>query len=151
MQVTQSRYHVWVPGVPKPQGSLTLWSGGDGRERARYSTPTVAWRQTLHGALAAWWAGAPPLAGPVAVDLVFTTARPKAHLSARGGVKPSAPRWPTGRTGDIDKLCRAALDSLSDAGVWLDDALAVVLRAEKRYADPGTATGMDLTIKTLEG
>lgn len=144
-----TRHHTFVSGIPRPQGSLSLWRGRDGRERAKYSGPTVIWRQTLHGALARWW-DAPPLAGPVGVTLRFLMPRPKAHYSARGGLKPSAPDLVT-KSPDLDKMCRAVNDALTDAGVWADDGQVASLRATKQYVGEGDRPGVHILLERLDG
>ena len=50
-------------------------------------------------------------------------------------LKPDAPQHCTKRIGDVDKLCRAILDSLSEGTVYNDDAQVVDLIAHKRYAN----------------
>ena len=142
-----SAYCTFVAGVPRPQGSLTLWKGRDGRERAKYSGPTVAWRQTLHGALSAWWT-APTLGGPVSLSLLFVMPRPKSHYSARGGLKTSAPYWIT-NSPDLDKMCRAVNDGLTDAGVWADDGQLVDMRALKKYVGEGDRPGVHIALEEL--
>lgn len=73
-------------------------------------------------------AGWDRLDGPVAVRLQFAFDRPA-----------SAPKrrriWPiTTWSGDVDKLCRSCLDSLTDAGAWRGDQQVVDLRASKGWA-----------------
>lgn len=131
---------VFVRGIPRPQGSMTLARDPrTGREFAKYSGPTYEWRQTLHIALREWWGDRVPLAGPIGVEFTFALPRPKAHISAKGGLKPSAPTWHTG-VFDLDKLCRAVNDGLTHAGVWVDDGHVAQMRAQKVYGDvPGVA------------
>jgi crossover junction endodeoxyribonuclease RusA len=139
----------FVPGVPRPQGSLTLARNPrTGKEFARYSGPTVAWRQTLHGALSQWWQQ-PPVEGPVAVEFTFWMPRPKAHYSARGGLKASAPVWHVSQF-DLDKMCRAVDDALTDAGVWLDDGQVASLLATKRYVAVGGRPGVAIRLKEAQ-
>jgi len=99
-----------------------------------------AWREAVRHTAASvmgetiW---TPPLAA--AVTVTFTVARPGLHY--RTGrfahlLKDDAPAHPVGRP-DIDKLCRAVLDALTDAGALTDDARVVSLCAEKAY--PGGA------------
>ena len=64
-------------------------------------------------AAAAFGAG-PKLDGPVAVRLIFTVPRPKS--AKKSDVVPFR------RAGDLDKLARAALDSVVTAGLLNDDA-----------------------------
>jgi hypothetical protein len=72
-----------------------------------------------------------PHQGPVLVIATFTIARPATvPLNARP--------WPFTKSpghGDVDKLSRALLDGLADAGVYSNDAQVVGLHAWKRYPD----------------
>lgn len=147
-----SVFEVFVPGVVRPQGSLSLWKGRDGRERAKYSDTTVVWRQTLHGALSEWWEGRAPIsAGPVKVELLAEFARPKGHLGTgrnAGMVRPSAPAWHTVYP-DSDKIARAVGDALVQAGVLADDALIASWRIEKVWCAPEDRPGAHIRVELL--
>lgn len=72
-----------------------------------------------------------------AVGITFVVSRPKSHYRTgknAGLVAESAPAWPTASP-DLDKLTRAVLDGLTDAGVWVDDSQVVRLLTEKAYED----------------
>jgi crossover junction endodeoxyribonuclease RusA len=67
-----------------------------------------------------------PLDEPVALEMVFTVAKPVSAPKRRR-------TWPD-RTPDLSKLCRATEDALTTAGVWRDDARVVeYLRLAKVY------------------
>ena len=126
---------VVVPGVPQPQGSIR--SLGRGRPSVHSNADRLLpWRASLIGhlrqAMNADPAATPfPISGPVQVDVQFTLPKPKSAPKSR--------RFPD-RKPDLDKLVRAALDSLGcgvGAGVIFDDAQVVMVTAEKRYGDPG--------------
>lgn len=132
---------VHVVGTPKPQGSKRAFvvqaKGGPARAVVVDSSrsPLRDWRGDVTAAVqramdVATPFGWDPVTGPVSVRLVFALPRPASAPKRRR-------TWPTGRVGDIDKLARAVLDSLTDAGVWRDDAQVVHLEAVKDY--PGTA------------
>lgn len=74
---------------------------------------------------------------PVSVRITFFMPRPKT-------VKRHMPTVPP----DIDKLCRAILDALTDAGVWVDDSQVVDLGATKIYAS-GIHVGAHITVEGL--
>ena len=126
---------VWfeVPGVPQPQGSTKAFRHRTtGRvmvtsdnARLRPWRDAVCWhaRQAL--------AGRGALVGPVAVAVEFRFRRPAGHFGKRG-LRPAAPREHVVRP-DLDKLARAVLDALNEAGVWRDDAQVVELRLRKGY------------------
>lgn len=63
------------------------------------------------------------VAGPVAVEMIFTLPKPK---SAKRGSVPS-------KRPDLDKLCRSTFDALVSAGAIEDDARCVRLFAAKVY------------------
>ena len=83
---------------------------------------------------------------PVNVNIYFTFARPDGHFGTgrnAGTVKDSAPPFPSSHAmGDIDKLVRACLDALTDAGVWKDDSQVVLLTASKIWV--GHPKGMGI-------
>jgi len=124
-----------VPGVPRPQGSKTLMRGRLLDANAARLRP---WREAV--ALVAAAAAACPalLTGPVRVSLTFTLPRPASHpLRPRSEAVRERVRLPIGRgTGDVDKLARAVLDSLTGT-VYVDDAQVVDLWACKVYGAPG--------------
>lgn len=66
-----------------------------------------------------------PVAGPLAVEMVFTVKKPQ-----------SAPKrtrtWPITRP-DLSKYVRAAEDALTDAGAIHDDSQIVIIHAYKTY------------------
>ena len=71
---------------------------------------------------------------PVHIDLVFWFERPISHLYSNGEPKPSAPKYPNRRQGDIDKLCRSTLDALTLSAI-ADDSQVVSLHARKYYCN----------------
>jgi crossover junction endodeoxyribonuclease RusA len=85
-----------------------------------------------------------PWDAAVTVDLTFYFTRPKSHY--RTGryahlLRADAPREHE-TPPDIDKLCRAVLDSMTDAGVFTSDARVSRLAACKKYADDGRKPGV---------
>lgn len=67
------------------------------------------------------------LTGPVRVEATFTIRKPVSAPKRRR-------TWPAKqRSGDVDKLTRAIFDSLTDAGVWGDDAQVVEVLARKTF------------------
>jgi Holliday junction resolvase RusA-like endonuclease len=136
-----------VPGEPQPQGSTKAFKHRhSGRvmvtsdnARLRPWRDAVCWhaRQAL--------LGGSPMIGPVKVRVEFRFARPGGHFGKRG-LRPTAPREHVVRP-DLDKLVRAFLDALSDAGVWRDDAQVVETRARKRYHErPGAVIEVAMAV-----
>ena len=113
-------------GRPAPQGSKKHVGGGRMIEASKYLAP---WRKavTLAAAQAIADAGWVSEDGAAQVTVSFYLERPKTVKIAN---RPS-PTVPP----DCDKLARAVLDSLTDAGVWGDDAQVTKLIAMKLYAD----------------
>ena len=81
------------------------------------------WKTLVAQAAGEAMAGRELLRGPLAVSLRFYVRRPKAHYSARGDVKPSAPPYPTGKP-DVLKLARGVEDAMSGV-LYGDDAQIV--------------------------
>jgi Holliday junction resolvase RusA-like endonuclease len=79
-----------------------------------------------------------PLDEPVEVSIIFYLPRPK---TVQDRIFPTV-------TPDIDKLARAVLDSLTDAGIYADDARVIRLTAQKLYADDRGA-GALIRVNTL--
>lgn len=77
-----------------------------------------------------------PIQGPIGVALRFALPKPASAPKRRR-------TWPIGaRSGDIDKLERAVLDALTDAGLWKDDGQVVTLQGDKDY--PGVTSGLSV-------
>ena len=138
---------VEVPGRPRPQGSMTLWTGTDGKERAKYGDEVIRHRNLMVGALKAEWGdrGVYPDAVKLEVALRFT--RPKSHY--RTGryadlLKDSAPVYMTS-TPDADKCVRLVGDALVIAGVIADDNLIAEVQAVKVYTNEAPSTLIKLS------
>ncbi len=72
---------------------------------------------------------------PLVVAITFRLKRPGGHWAKSGGLKSSAPQYPTVKP-DIDKLIRSTLDAMSGV-VFDDDARIVDTICRKEYAQPG--------------
>jgi Holliday junction resolvase RusA-like endonuclease len=88
-----------------------------------------AWRKAVQVAI---W-GKQSFKGAVYVQLGFYLRRPRADFG-KSGLKARAPRKHTKRP-DIDKLTRAVLDAMVDAGAIEDDSFVTELHANKWWAD----------------
>lgn len=123
---------VFVPGDPRPQGSKRIGRvGGTGRPIVLDDAPGLrAWRDTItaHARICREC-----FDGPVAVALAFTIRAPERHRRDLPTVRP-----------DLDKLARAVLDAITDAGLWHDDAQVTRLAATKRY---GPRPGVHIRIE----
>lgn len=130
---------VSVPGVPAPQGSIR--SLGAGRPSVHSNAKTLLpWRASViaHIRQQMEKGGTWPIEGPVKVGVTFYLRRPKSAPKGR--------MWPDRRP-DVDKLLRACLDSLEQAGAIRSDAQVVMLGGTKVYGPPG----MCLTLRQMQG
>ena len=113
--------HAFIPGKPIPQGSVNVYGG-----RVVSVKPELRrWRDSIRAALLARHHGE-PLDGPISVALAIQISPPQ------------RPRWPLPAVKpDLDKLVRAALDSMSTTstqlGVITDDARVTSITAAKTY------------------
>jgi Holliday junction resolvase RusA-like endonuclease len=125
----------FVTGLPVPQGSMrtvgrgiVIHSNGpklDPWRRLVASTTRLRMQQG-DAARIAW-----PLDEPVSVTLAFYLPKPKSVKRALPSTKP-----------DLDKLTRAVLDALVQAGALREDSRVIEISATKHYAthtDPGVA------------
>lgn len=140
-----------VDGVPVPQGSKRIGRHGSRPVLLDDNRNLEAWRALVAFKARQAWGGAAPVAVPVSVWATFYLPRPKSHY--RTGrfadlLRADAPEWPAVKP-DGDKLLRAVFDSLTTAGVWKDDALAVVWSGAKHYAGPFRAPGVSIQIRDM--
>ena len=86
---------------------------------------------------------------PVEVEVVFWFKRPQRHYLPNGMVRQSAPVYITNKNkGDLDKHCRALLDSLTKSA-FADDSQVVSLHAVKKYCETESQTGATIKIRTI--
>jgi Holliday junction resolvase RusA-like endonuclease len=129
-----------VHGTPVPQGSHRIAGRVGQRGRIVDANDHLGpWRARI-----AWTCRTSESArytGPVAVTLTFRVPAPKR--------RPRRQVWPAKKP-DLDKLCRAVFDGLTDAGVWADDALPCRLAAEKVYATDIDPPGVTITVTPID-
>lgn len=113
-----------IPGVAAPQGSKKSYVINGRAVMVESSSKLKPWRAvvTLTTQLAATDQKWIPTDGPVAMDITFEMQKPASSRRAYPTVKP-----------DLDKLLRAVLDGLTDAGIWKDDSQVVSVIARKVY------------------
>jgi Holliday junction resolvase RusA-like endonuclease len=126
-------------GVPVQQGSKSARVfAGRAQLFDQNAKALHPWRRLVRSAAeAALLLDPQHFEGPVEVELRFEMPRPKTVKR----------RWPSVKP-DLDKLTRAVLDSLTDAGVWGDDAQVVRLQAEKTYARE--LPGVTVHVRSIE-
>ena len=135
---------IFVHGTPVPQGSKFL---ARGRMIDVKSGALNRWRRMIAAEVQRrGWHHDPILSGPVAVSLTFYLPRPQYHYGTgrnANRLKDTAPLLVDKRP-DVDKLSRAVLDALTQAGAWRDDSQVAYLAAEKHYAEqPGVRIVLD--------
>lgn len=124
-------------GIPKPQGSKR--HVGRGRLIEAAGPALTVWRKQI--AEEANLATCQKIIGPVEVEAVFFLPRPQS-VSKKKRPLPIKPP-------DLDKLARALLDGIGQAGnIWEDDSQVIRLTASKFYADD-RQPGASVTIKSL--
>lgn len=144
---------VFVHGRPVPKGNLKRSRSG----HTYFEAHVVAWCDTVALACKAAYRTAcgptaAPHSGPVAVELAFSFERPVSHGAAsRRGVRVgqaarTLPPCTSHRLGDLDKLSRNVLDSLTNGGVIVDDSHVVRLVAAKEY---GGSAGVMVRVVAL--
>lgn len=115
-------------------------------------TPDTAddWKMIVRNeARRAWEASGDtsPWTGPLCVNLTFYFPRPKSHFNSRGELKPTAPKWHTGKP-DRDNLDKSVLDALTNLGLWADDKQVCDGRVRKLYGD--TCAGCEIHLREAE-
>jgi len=86
---------------------------------------------------------------PVEIEVVFWFKRPLKHYLPNGMLRQSAPVYITNKNkGDLDKHCRALLDSLTKSA-FADDSQVVSLHAVKKYCETESQTGATIKIRSI--
>lgn len=127
---------MFLSGRPYPKGSWTPVRTRSGKIKLRPGNPKwVKWYDRARAELERQWTG-PKIKEPVKVQLLFLLPRLKTVLRGH----------PVGkREGDLDKLVRAVLDSMTDV-VYNDDCQVVDVSAVKQYSDE--EQGVWVTVST---
>ena len=116
-----------VYGRPVPQGSMKAFVRGGRAVVTSDNAGLENWRLCVSRAANEAGRGSRVDGGESwHVTLLFVFERPKSDKNrSLPNVRP-----------DLDKLCRAILDGITDGGLIHDDAQVVGLRAEKLYGTP---------------
>ena len=128
----------FTPGTPITKGSGTPMVSASGKLFVRQNNRKRLgpWQDRIEAA--AIEAGVRKIfsedkATPYRVDRAFFIRRPRSHFKG-DGLKPNAPRRPTFKKADIDKLTRGVLDALTGC-VYVDDSQVVEGEESKSYCD----------------
>ena len=86
---------------------------------------------------------------PVEIEVSFFFKRPQKHYLPNKMLRQAAPVYITNKNkGDLDKHCRALLDSLTKSA-FADDSQVVSLHAVKKYCETDSETGANIKIRTI--
>jgi crossover junction endodeoxyribonuclease RusA len=137
-------------GSPAAQGSKKYAGHRRSRKTGKMapllleqSRAVKPWREVVATVIRLHWRGRPLLTGGVGMRLEFVLPRPK-------GTSRTARLLATKQHHDVDKLCRAILDSLKKV-VWIDDGQVVDLHATKRIAEVGERPGCRIVVWCVTG
>lgn len=150
-------FSCWVAGTPRPQGSKSQARTGHMYEASKH---LKKWRRCVsdHAFVARVKREVETMRGPLLLGAAFVLRRPDKHYRKRKSglvLRDDAPEWHTGNAGpDLSKLIRAVEDSLTDAGVWMDDGQVSGFHSitGKRYTPrswPRDATGVAIWVWRL--
>ena len=124
---------LYVPGVPRPQGSKRHVGRGIMVESSKH---LPAWRRAVAAAARTAHTGT-PYDGPVTITAEFIMPRPKNWGKNRQDAMIQRP--------DLDKLIRAVMDGISGI-IIRDDSQAVRMLLDKRRAAPGEEPGVVVVV-----
>lgn len=115
----------FVEGEPAPQGSKTAKCVNGRAVMWETSKKVKVWRDTVTAQARIEMIAykLQTITNPVELHLAFYLPKPKTVNRNLPSVKP-----------DLDKLIRATCDALTKSGIYKDDALVVMLFANKQYA-----------------
>ena len=86
---------------------------------------------------------------PVEIEVSFFFKRPQKHYLPNKMLRQAAPVYITNKNkGDLDKHCRALLDSLTKSA-FADDSQVVSLLPVKKYCETESQTGATIKIRTI--
>jgi Holliday junction resolvase RusA-like endonuclease len=129
----------YVLGIPIKQGDMVCYGRGGRHQLTHKDEKTLfAWRDKIAAGARLHVAEQADLHQPIELELTWSLPRPASHWGTGRNfdvLKASAPAYPTeAGTKDVDKLERAVLDSLQQAGTLVNDAQVVDLHGFKRWA-----------------
>jgi crossover junction endodeoxyribonuclease RusA len=134
----------FVPGTPATKGNMRAFNaGGRVKITEKKTTGLTTWLHAINDEARRVRGDQEPFTGPLSVELWFWLQRPASEPKRRR-------TWPTkARSGDVDKLARAALDAMTGV-LFADDAQVVNLVVGKDFADdpfkPRRSPGVDIDV-----
>lgn len=139
----------FVPGRPRPKGSMDLMPNGYAKQNNEASTPWQREMEAVFRRITQNEGGRPgrwtprvgyPYALPVVVFAEFYFPRP---------AYPQFDVPAASSTGDVDKLTRNLLDAMEEAKVYTNDTRVVDIFVSARYAGERTKPGVQVWVYGL--
>ena len=126
------QYSFVVDGDPKGQPRARAARVG---KFVRMYTPATAadFKDRIRAAATAAGLRGKMLQGPLKLEMTARFARPKSHFRSNGDLKPTAPKWHTGKP-DYDNVAKCQ-DALTSIGAWRDDSQIAVGYIHKEYSN----------------
>ena len=121
-----------VPGHPKGKGRPRAFKLPNGQIRT-YTPDATAKAEESFIALAAPYAPAHPLTGPLALSLTAVFAIPKSYTRKKREEIAAGTRRPTGKP-DLDNLTKLVLDAMNGV-FYIDDQQVVDMTVSKVYGE----------------
>ena len=137
-----------IPGDPMPQPRARATRGGrmytpDGRGLKAYKA-AIGYAAASRARRRGWDISK----APHEIEIVAVFSRPPSHMAKDGSLRATAPDFPGRNCGDLDNLEKAVWDAVTvGGGVWVDDTQVVRSGCWKRYAAPGEASRLVVTIR----
>jgi Holliday junction resolvase RusA-like endonuclease len=128
-----------VQGEAIPQGSKTIAQGG-GKVWLRDANPKLkAWRASVAQQVAMQLPDGIgfPKHEPVRAVILIYLNKPKSVTRSMPTVQP-----------DVDKLCRAIFDGLTEANAWSDDSQCIEVKIAKHYCLEGDTPKVFINLHT---
>ena len=123
---------VFVPGIPRPQGSKNAYIRGDRAILVEANKHLPAWRQKITRAVEMANSEAiDAMQGAIVLNVDFFMPKAKSNKKHSPSQKP-----------DLDKLIRAIMDSCTKAGAIRDDAQVCAIQATKAWEYEGQEPGV---------
>ena len=144
-------FTAWIPGAPRGKGSVRVAAGGFAYKDKQTENYMALAILTMRDARR----GAPTIDAP-------TSVRIRAYLPRPGGLvpkvgprvraeQPPADAFPAPVKPDLDNLQKSILDSLTQAGVIVDDCRVVTVECSKFYAAIGGEVGVRVEVEPAVG